>query len=165
MIRVLVFDWGDTLMRDFPEYTGPMAFWPSIELMPNVKESLNAVSKKYTCCVASNAGASDEILMGKALERAGIEKFFNFRFTSKELGFKKPEPQFYSEIVKRAGFKAEEHIMIGNDYSKDIIPAKEIGMKTILISKESTFETFECADFIIDNMLQLEGILSECGDI
>ena len=165
MIKILVFDWGDTLMRDLPECTGSMAFWPRVELMPNVFEALNAVSKRYTCCVASNAGSSDGVLMGKALERVGINDHFSFRLTSKELGFKKPEPQFYSEIVKNTGYNSEEHVMIGNDYFRDIKPAKEIGMKTILVSRELPPESLEAADFVISDMTQLEDTLSKFANI
>jgi len=27
MIKALIFDWGDTVMRDFPDCKGPMADW------------------------------------------------------------------------------------------------------------------------------------------
>jgi putative hydrolase of the HAD superfamily len=36
--RCLLFDWGDTLMRVFPEYVGPMAAWPKVEAMPHAEE-------------------------------------------------------------------------------------------------------------------------------
>lgn len=31
MIKLAIFDWGNTLMIDIPGYTGPMAFWEKVE--------------------------------------------------------------------------------------------------------------------------------------
>ena len=42
--RCVLFDWGDTLMRDFPEFSGPMASWSHVEALPNVKEVLERTS-------------------------------------------------------------------------------------------------------------------------
>ena len=30
-IKAFIFDWGDTVMCDFPEYPGPMVDWPRVE--------------------------------------------------------------------------------------------------------------------------------------
>lgn len=38
--RCVLLDWGDTLMRDFPEFSGPMAAWHHVEAVPNVREVL-----------------------------------------------------------------------------------------------------------------------------
>jgi FMN phosphatase YigB (HAD superfamily) len=51
--------------------------------------------------------------------------------------------------------------MIGNDYDRDIKPAKQIGMKTILVPFEPTTGTTEAADFIIRDMSELEKVLKE----
>jgi len=36
MIRALIFDWGDTVMRVFPEFSGPMAHWPRVEAVHGI---------------------------------------------------------------------------------------------------------------------------------
>ncbi|MCO5387204.1 MAG: HAD family hydrolase [Desulfosporosinus sp.] len=53
----------------------------------------------------------------------------------KELGSTKPSPKFFQEIVDRIAVRPEQCVMVGNDYEKDIIPAKMTGMKTILYQK------------------------------
>jgi FMN phosphatase YigB (HAD superfamily) len=127
-MKTIIFDWGDTLMYDYKEYSGAMANWPHVEIIPGVKEALDILNEKYIFCVASNAGDSNVELMGKALERVDIRKYFKHLFTSNELGYAKPSLQFFNEIVRRLNAEVSDCIMVGNDYFKDIEPAKKVGM-------------------------------------
>lgn len=159
MIKALIFDWGDTLMRDFPEYNGPMFNWPEVDLMPNVYNTLQILSNKYVCCAASNAGDSDNALMRKAFERVGINNLIHYAFTSKELGSTKPDIRFYSRIIDNVGFRSDEIVMIGNDYEKDIKPAKLAGLHTIFFSKGVGQVQYEYADYITEDIGQLINII------
>ena len=58
--RCVLFDWGNTLMRDFPEARGPMADWPRVETLPGVEEVLRQLRPRWTLALATNAVASDE---------------------------------------------------------------------------------------------------------
>lgn len=156
--KVVVFDWGDTIMKDIPEYEGPMVYWPEVEILDGIEESLKEISTKYTICIASNAGDSDKKLMGRALERAGIREYFEYLFTSKELGYNKPDERFFKEIAARIGVQPSECIMVGNDYKKDIIPSKKIGMKTVLYTEEMEGNN-SSADYIIKSMSGLTKII------
>lgn len=153
-IKVVIFDWGDTLMKDFKNYNGPMYSWPHVEVLPKVENILSKISSFYKCCVASNAGCSDAELMKLALERGGIDNYFQYFFTSKELGYNKSDSNFYLEITKRLKIKPNECVMIGNDYINDIIPSKEVGMKTIFISTDGNVN-YNKADYIIRSMEDL----------
>lgn len=157
--RVVIFDWGDTVMRDFTEFQGPMVYWPRVEIIDGIEECLEKISPHYITCLASNAGSSDAYLMGSALERAGIRDYFNYLFTSKELGTMKPDPNFFKEIAARLGVDPSECIMIGNDYEKDIVPSKIVGMKTVLYTETNIEEPKQCADIIIQSMGQIPGVL------
>lgn len=158
-LRAVIFDWGDTLMRDYVQYSGPMVDWPHVEIVPGVEDALSHLYKKYTCCVASNAGSSDSKLMSDALERVGIKMFFKEFFTSKELGAKKPDIKFFQEILNRLNMNPDEVIMVGNDYTKDIKPAKFIGMKTILYSEIKDIEPTPYADYTISSMSELYSVI------
>ncbi|PEE42685.1 HAD family hydrolase [Priestia megaterium] len=160
-IKTIVFDWGDTLMKDFSEYEGPMADWEYVEIVDGVSKSLHIVSQSYICCVASNAGASNSELMGMALKRVDIQQYFQYLFTSRELGFSKPSLDFFSKIVQVLGFIPQECIMVGNDYNKDIIPAKKIGMQTILFSQGSKDANLDYADYVMSSMENLHDIILE----
>lgn len=154
-IKAIIFDWGDTLMIDYTQYSGPMIEWERVDAVSGVKEVLPIIYKDYICCVASNAGDSDANLMKLALARVELDKFFREFFTSRELGFQKPNIEFFVEILKRLNLKAKEVIMVGNDYIKDIQPAKKVGMSTILYSKDKQVKEYIDADYVIESMEQL----------
>lgn len=160
-IQYLLFDWGDTLMFDDPKYTGPMAAWESVSAMPEVKETIPLLYDQYQCIVVSNAGDSDSALMKKAFERIALDKYFTAFFTSKELRANKPSPAFFSGIINRLGAPPSEMIMIGNDYTKDIIGAKNTGMQTILITRENG--DFPFADHIVASFGRLLKITEREG--
>lgn len=156
-IKFLLFDWGDTLMVDYPEYNGPMVTWEKVYPMPEVLDTLPIISKKFGCAVASNAVESNAELMKQALQRIDIDKYFNLFITSKELGAMKPSPKFFIEIANKLNLFTSEICMIGNDYEKDIVGAKNTGMKTILITSKQGL--FSCADFIIPSFGSLNNII------
>lgn len=158
--KVVIFDWGDTVMRDFPQFNGPMVFWPQVEVTQGIVESLPEIHRHYSICIASNAGDSDAMLMAQALERVELRGYFDFLYTSKELGYAKPSPEFFQEIVDRIKVRPKQCIMVGDNYEKDIIPAKKIGIKTILYQKNLSTGT-PLADATIQSMYGLLQCLKE----
>ncbi|WP_320047744.1 HAD family hydrolase [uncultured Ilyobacter sp.] len=157
-IEIIIFDWGDTLMRDYDD-SGPMAHWKNVDIIPGIREVLRELKKNYTLCVASNAGESDSELMKSALKRVGIDNFFSYFFTSKDLGFEKPDIRFFKAILKSGSFSASECLMVGNDYDNDIVNSKSIGMTTILFDEKNTFSNTTSADYKIDKTIQILDIL------
>ena len=145
-------------MRDLHS-EGPMAFWPEVALLPGVREALEAIGGSYVCCVASNAGDSDAALMGQALDRGGIRGYFRHLWTSRELGAAKPAPEFFAAILERLSLEAAECAFVGNDYAKDIAPARALGMRTVWLSP-SPSGAGEPADAIIRTMADLPAALT-----
>lgn len=137
MLKVLLFDWGDTLMRDFPQYQGPMATWPKVETMPGAKEALAVLSTKYLCCVATNAGNSGAEQVTQALERGEIASYFLKVFTPAELKVQKPTLRFYRKISEQLHVQPNECAMIGNSFKNDILPAKKVGMSAIWVHSQA----------------------------
>ena len=50
MVKALIFDWGDTVMRDYA-LKGPMHKWDKVNLIPGVEELLESVQEKYICII------------------------------------------------------------------------------------------------------------------
>lgn len=146
-------------MRDFPAFPGPMAEWEHVEWIPELEEWLRILHKKFICCIASNAGFSDTSLMKKALERVGANKYFHFFFTSKDLGYEKPDSKFFQKIAEKISIVPSKCIMIGNDYKKDICGAKAVGMKTIFFNEKKLTGDFPDADKIIFSMKKLNDVV------
>lgn len=131
MIQAVVFDWGNTLMRVFLEYEGPMAYWPRVEAMPGVTQALAELHARYRLILATNAPDSDARLVRSALRRVGLEKYLTGVFSANELEARKPDPGFYHAVMRETGCGASEAVMVGDDYQNDITAAKQAGLWTV----------------------------------
>jgi putative hydrolase of the HAD superfamily len=158
-MKTLIFDWGDTVMRDFPELKTPMFTWEHVELIPDVEEALNILSKQYMLVIATNAGQSNTAAMIKALKRVGVEKYFTYFFSSKDLGYEKPDPNFFITIANTIKCDVNECVMIGNLYEKDIVGAKDAGMNTILFDERNLNNLNPKANFVIYSMKDLPKVI------
>lgn len=161
MIKAIIFDWGNTVMRDYPDKPGAMVYWEHVESIPDIEDALKILSEKYILCIASNAGFSDTSLMIGALKRVGGEKYFHHFFTSNDLGFQKPDKRFFISIIRKINVLPSECIMIGDNYNKDICGARAVGMKTILFNEKNCIGDFPDADKVITSMKGLEKMIEE----
>lgn len=154
MVKTLIFDWGDTIMRDY-QLDGPMSVWEKVAWIPGAEEALQTLQQKYTCIIATSAAHSDTAEMIKALSRVGANTYFSMFFSQKELGTSKPDPRFFRRVLELSGAQAAESAMIGNIYEKDIVGAKQIGMTTVLFNEQEDKGDFPDADYVITAMTDL----------
>ncbi|HHN48013.1 MAG TPA: HAD family hydrolase [Bacteroidales bacterium] len=159
-IKRIIFDWGDTIMRDF-KHAGPMKNWDYVEMIPGAAEMLESISPFYTCCIATSADHSGTEEMIEALARVGIVKFFNHFFSSADLGVSKPDPAFFKAIVKKLGTDPGNCLAVGNLYHKDIVPAKKAGLNTVFFNEFDVPGSYPEADYVIKRIDELTRILKK----
>lgn len=58
---------------------------------------------------------------------------------SDEVGVSKPQPEIFQFALRQAGVPGEDAVMVGNDYTHDILPAKWLGMRTVWIEREDPY--------------------------
>lgn len=58
---------------------------------------------------------------------------------SDEVAVSKPEPEIFQFALHQARVTAEAAVMVGNDYTHDILPAKWLGLHTIWIEREDPY--------------------------
>ena len=95
-----------------------------------VKESstiLKYLSKKYKMVMVSNFYGN----LYTVLNNYGIAKYFEKIVESAIIGIRKPDPTIYKVGIETIGYKPEECIVIGDSFTKDIIPGQKNGCKTI----------------------------------
>lgn len=153
-IKAFVFDWGDTVMRDF-FLPGPMSTWDRVEWVPGAEMALDYLSHRYTCIIATGAAHSDVSEMKKALARVGADQYFSRFYSRFEIGFNKPDVRFFEAVLRLSGLQPEETVMVGNLYEKDIIGAKQAGMTTVWFNENNLQGDFPLADYIIGDMALL----------
>ena len=79
------------------------------------------------------------------LKESKLTDFFNVILCSEEVGKNKPAKEVFLEALSRANAKANESIMIGDDYFVDVIGAENCGIKGVLfdpkkIQRQGTHE-------------------------
>lgn len=102
---------------------------PPLKLSFGLESEVREISRNFKIGIAGQYGR--EIL--DFLEEKSILDCFAYRFTQDDFPITKPDPRYYEEIVEAIGVDPEECIIVGDRIDKDIIPAKQVEMKTILI--------------------------------
>jgi len=129
-LHAILFDWGNTIMTIFPDQVGPMAFWPHVQCESEIHDVLSALHGAYRLALCTNASDSDQRLVSEALARVGLDHYFDAVLTPHELKAFKPAPDFFFNALKKIEVEPERAIFIGDDYTNDIIAAKQIGLWT-----------------------------------
>ena len=95
----------------------------------------------------------------KRLEDWGLRQYFDVIVSSAEIGYAKPDREIFEKAFEMAGCMAEESVMVGDRLDNDMLPAKEIGMKTVWMkSGLAKYQTSEIADFQIQSLGELKEI-------
>ena len=124
----ILFDWGDTVMRDHPEITIPMVEWDTIEVIEGIADVLAYLhSSKRRICLATSASISDEGQIWKALARGGLDVYFSRIYCFKNTNLPKRE-EFYRHILKDLGVSATNVLMVGDGFEKDVEVPNKLGM-------------------------------------
>jgi HAD superfamily hydrolase (TIGR01509 family) len=131
MIEVVIFDWGDTVMRDFPQYAGSMVDWPQVEAMPGIRDALHVLAVDYRLVLATNAAASGAEKARAALARVGLDAYFTHVLTARELGVSKPDPAFFERLLEVCGCVPHRAVMVGDNFRTDIVGAKHASLRAV----------------------------------
>jgi 2-haloalkanoic acid dehalogenase type II len=125
-------------------------------LYPDVAPTVNALKAKgiKTAIVTTIARWKFEPL----LRQNNVE--IDFLCTAREAKAVKPNPKIYSAVLNKFEVNAEEAIMVGDDPKTDIVPAKKMGIKTVLLNREEERECAE-ADHAIFSLIQLLGLIKQ----
>lgn len=66
------------------------------------------------------------------LEEHGIGRYFHHREVSATHGFHKPDPRLFLRACESLGVAPHECVMVGDRIDNDVVPARSLGMYTVL---------------------------------
>ena len=98
------------------------------------------------------------------LEEFGLSSYFETITESAVVGVRKPDSQIFNIAVKSMEVRPENVVVIGDSYTKDILPAHELGCHTVWLKGEgwTSEEPTTCvADYNIKNLVELQPILRQ----
>ncbi len=64
-------------------------------------------------------------------------------FTPAETKALKPDSRVFLTVINEFKIKAEEAVMVGDDIERDLVPAKNLGIKPVLIDRENKFQDYQ----------------------
>ncbi|MCX6775255.1 MAG: HAD family hydrolase [Candidatus Micrarchaeota archaeon] len=116
---------------------------------PDVPKTIISLRERgYKLCIASEGKA---LKQWDKLIRLGLHNMFHEVFvTPKKTG------HFYKSILDKLKLKPQEVLMVGDRLDKDILPAKSLGIKTVLVAHEHAGKG---ADYSVRNFGELLKII------
>jgi len=115
---------------------------------------LGQLRKEHEMALVSNFYGNIKVV----LDEFKLSHLFDKVIESAVVGVRKPDPRIFTLGVEALGLKANEVTVVGDSFSKDIIPAKQAGCHTVWFKGEGwTDETFDetLPDKIITDLSQL----------
>ena len=155
LTKTVLFDWGNTLMIDFPGAQGKMCDWETVQEVSGAQALLAELSKHHNIYIASNAADSSKTDIIRAFERVGLSQYIDGYFCKASIGLSKYEPGFYPAIISQLGIKPQEITMIGDTLEKDIYPALEAGLQAVWLNTEGAITDTSLSIVEVQNLTEL----------
>ena len=71
------------------------------------------------------------------LQRCGIADLFDGHVTAIAAGAAKPDARIFAALERMAGVSAEEVLHVGDDPLTDVVGARQAGMQTVWLNRDS----------------------------
>lgn len=126
-------------------------------LIPQVKEVLEKLSKKYKMGIVTTSRRVDFEIIHKNL---GIVDYMDFVLCEEDYNYAKPHPEPYLKGLEIFKANKDEAIVI-EDSTRGLTAAYKAGIECVIVKNEFTrTQDFSKASYFIDNLKELETILN-----
>jgi putative hydrolase of the HAD superfamily len=131
---------------------------------PNVNKTLIELIKMGIKLAVVSDAPSREAWM--RLYYLNLHHLFDPVLTYDDTGVRKPSPKPFRMALDYLKVKPEEALMVGDWPERDVVGAKQIGMKTIFARYGDTFGTIDSgADWEINDIYEVVAIIKELNDV
>ena len=132
----------------------------SLMLYRNVDETLLSLTKMgLKLGVISDAPSREAWIR---ICSVNLEHTFDVVITLHDQGIHKPSPEPFKEAINSLSVNVEETLMVGDWPERDIIGAKNVGMKTAFAKYGDTFDTKNSgADYVLEDISDLINIINK----
>lgn len=118
-----------------------------IHLLPGVKDMLEFLNGKFRLGLISNSLAENT---RKDLKVLSITGNLDSIVISSDMGIRKPDPRIFLYALEQLNIAAGDAIFVGDNFQEDIVGAKGVGMKTVLVTGESSMQPVDTEpDFVV----------------
>lgn len=126
------------------------------KIISNEISVLKALQSRYPMVLVSNFYGNVQAV----LEDFDLLQFFDNIIESAVVGIRKPDPAIFALGVEKLNLPASDIVVIGDSYTKDIVPARKNGCQTIWLKGPGWGDDDEdaTADLIITDFMELKSI-------
>ena len=101
-----------------------------------------------------------------SLKRDGIFEKIDFVGISAKVGLEKPDPALFQLALKELGTDAKDAIHIGNRFDTDVLPAKNLGMRTVWVLRgeanpEPAQSDIDQADIVVSDLTNVAELIAK----
>ncbi|WP_297901667.1 HAD family hydrolase [uncultured Parabacteroides sp.] len=143
---------------ELPNLLADWCYGYAREAIDNARPILEQLAERYPLVLVSNFYGNIE----SVLKDFGLDHLFGSIVESAVVGIRKPNPEIFQLGVDRLGFPADEIVVVGDSYDKDIIPATQIGCQTIWLKNIgwSAYKGDETADIILSDFTEIKQVFA-----
>lgn len=146
---------------DFTDYDALNVYYQkqlgeNASFFPGARECLLALKGRYLQAAVTNGTRP---VQKRKLELTGLDRVFDAVFISDEIGFEKPNPEFFDAVFRALpDSRREETIIIGDSLSSDIKGGKAAGIRTCHFCPGKIPEK-ENADFVVQTFEEIPPLI------
>lgn len=128
------------------------------EPFPGVYGMLERLRDRYQLGLLSDA---QRCYTEPEIRELKLDWFFDLVLLSSDHGFRKPEPKYFRLALDSMGVRPADAVYVGDNPQRDLVGAKNAGMKMVLVrSTDKSYDSYS-ADEAIENIAELESVLSK----
>lgn len=102
---------------------------------PKAAELVGSLKQKGLRVILATNPLFPRIATQKRIRWAGLQpEDFEFYTTFEDIGYCKPNPDYYREVLLRANLYAADCLMVGNDVAEDMIAGAKAGLRGFLLT-------------------------------
>jgi putative hydrolase of the HAD superfamily len=132
----------------------------SVHVGPDVVATLEELQRRgLRLGIVSNAAYLPR-LMKEQLAFLDLARYFSGVTFSSEIGVRKPHPAIYQDALAKVGIEASRTLFVGDRVREDVQGPKALGMRTVLTREWRQEDGAGAADFVIERLGELPGVLS-----
>ncbi len=138
---------------DYKEAILTYAYEEASKTLNKTGQIIAQLSQNYLLGVISNFYGNLETV----LNEFDILKYFKVVIDSAKVGIRKPDPAIFRLAIEQLGIPAENALMVGDSFDRDIVPAKLCGFITVWLEGKSwkKEEGGKEANYIIHSLSEL----------
>lgn len=132
-----------------------------LETLGTSRAIVEELSGQYPMVLVTNFYGNMPVVLNEFC----LDGYFKEIVESSVVGLRKPDPALFALGVEALGLPAEEILVIGDSYRKDIHPSSTLGCKTVWLKnicwEEEPIIEGHAPTAIIDDIAQLPGTIAE----